>query len=63
MPQAGGAEAPPCEAVRHAALPGRTPLTVCDAVYRELALRLGLALATADRALIRSAEAEGVAWI
>jgi predicted nucleic acid-binding protein len=38
----------------------RHGLTVCDALYLELALRLGLALATADRALVRAAAAEGV---
>lgn len=35
-------------------------LTIYDALYLELALRLGCPLATFDRALARAAEAEGV---
>lgn len=41
----------------------RHGLTVYDALYLELALRIGAPLATADRALSRGAEAEGVAVI
>ena len=40
-------------AVKHA-------LTLYDAAYLELALRLRLPLATFDKALCRAAEAEGV---
>jgi predicted nucleic acid-binding protein len=36
-------------------------LTVCDALYLELALRREAALMTLDAALARAAEAEGVA--
>ncbi len=42
------------------ALARRHGLTIYDALYLELAHRLGLPLATADRALTRAAEAEGV---
>lgn len=39
----------------------RHGLTAYDALYLETALRHGAALATLDRALLRAAEAEGVA--
>lgn len=41
----------------------RHGLTVYDALYLELALRLRVPLATADRALVRAAASEGVAVI
>lgn len=41
----------------------RHGLTIYDAAYLELAKRLGLALATFDRALARAAGAEGVGVI
>ena len=41
----------------------RHALTVYDALYLELAVRLGAPLATADRALVRAAGSEGVAVI
>lgn len=41
----------------------RHNLTAYDALYLELALRLGAPLASSDRALARAAEAEGVALI
>lgn len=41
----------------------RHGLTVYDALYLELALRLGAPIATADRALVRAAASEGVAVI
>ncbi len=43
------------------ALARRHRLTVCDALYLELALRRGAALATRDAALAAAARAEGVA--
>jgi predicted nucleic acid-binding protein len=50
------------DAFTHAmALAIRHTLSSYDAAYLELALRLGLPLATLDRALIRAAQAEGVA--
>jgi predicted nucleic acid-binding protein len=42
-------------------LAGRHGLTVYDALYLEAALRRGLVLATYDKALLRAAQAEGVA--
>ena len=35
-------------------------LTACDAAYLELAMRLGLPLATSDKPLIAAAQAVGV---
>lgn len=44
-------------------LADRARLTVYDAAYLELAERTGAALATNDKALIRAAEARGIATI
>lgn len=37
-------------------------LTIYDAIYLELAGRLGLPLATNDNALMKAAKSEGIAW-
>jgi predicted nucleic acid-binding protein len=48
---------------RTAALARRHGLTIYDAIYLELAQRLGLPLATTDRALVRAAQAENLGVI
>ena len=45
---------------RIAPLATRTGLSIYDAAYLELALRLTLPLATVDKALVRAARQEGV---
>ena len=48
---------------RVVALARRHGLTIYDALYLELAHRQAVPLATSDRALMRAAEAEGVALV
>lgn len=51
----------PAEVERHIVpISWKHGLTIYDAAYLELALRLGLPLASIDNALIRAARAEGV---
>lgn len=54
-------DAQPCDMQAISALAERHSITAYDAAYVELALRLGLDLATLDRALAQAAAAEGVA--
>ncbi len=51
---------PPTIVVRIVALADKHALTVYDATYLELALRLNLPLASLDKDLVKAASAEGV---